>query len=300
MKAIRTSLVAQSRIMPWRERFNSAVLAIWGLPASNVLVQKPKTASAKPTLSTPLPKRKIFPFASLPAELKNAIYIYALTDANSVFLVSKRKQHRRTVKRDTPHALLTSSCGYYHRGRFMHPRPAESDATSTLRTLVPNLLLVNRQIYSEAQPILYGQNAFALEDTMALHAFLANIGPRNVAALADVTIKGWGYTKAHKALNYPALTLLAGAVDLKRLKIDCRISWYTCPKKIAMQVYREAFHWLKAIGVAKRKRDAALEVIEIREENFSASIYGTVSVKDLPSHQEQMENFREVLSHLLR
>lgn len=181
----------------------------------------------------------------------------------------------------------------------MHPRPAESDA-STLATLVPNLLLVNRQIYSEAQPILYGQNAFALEDTMALHAFLANIGPRNVAALADVTIKGWGYTKAHKALNHPALTLLAGAVNLKRLKIDCRISWYTCPKKIAMQVYRDAFHWLKAIGVAKRKRDAALEVIEIREENFGASIYGTVSVKDLPSHQEHMENFREMLSHLLR
>jgi hypothetical protein len=252
-------------------------------------------------LSKPLPKRKIFPFNSLPAELKNTIYNHALTDPNGVFLISKLKHYRRIVKRDV---FNGTNYGHYGRRRYAQPQPAsdsDSDSASvTLPTLVPNLLVLNHQIYSEAQPILYGSNEFILEDTTALYRFLANIGPRNAAVLVDVTIKGWGQSKAHKALNHPAFTLLASAVNLRRLHLDCRIGWYGSPTRLAMQVYRDAFHWLEAVGSAKGKWDAALQVIEVHEENFNGCAYRHVSVQTKPSYEEQMEVFRNELRKLWR
>jgi hypothetical protein len=204
------------------------------------------------------------------------------------------------VKRVLPNAINSSSYGGYRRRGYLQALLASgSDSDSdpnTLPALVPNLLALNRQIYSEAQPILYSSNAFTLEDTTAMHSFLANIGPRNAAMLADVTIKGWGYSKGHKALNHPAFTLLASAVNLRRLHLDCRITWYSTPKRIAMQVYRDAFHWLEAFGSAKGKWDAALEVIEILNENFDQVRYSQVKL----SYEEQMKVFQNELRKLLR
>jgi hypothetical protein len=205
------------------------------------------------------------------------------------------------VKCVLPNAINPSSYGGYRRRGYLQPRPASGSGSDsapiTLPAFVPNLLVLNHQIYSEAQPILYGSNAFTLEDTTAMHSFLANIGPRNAAMLADVTIKGWGYSKAHKALNHPAFTLLASAVNLRRLHLDCRISWYSTPKRVAMQVYRDAFHWLEAVGTAKGKWDAALEVVEVLEENFDESQrYSQVKL----SHEEQMAAFQNELRKLLR
>lgn len=177
-----------------------------------------------------------------------------------------------------------------------------SDANSAsipLPALVPNLLTLNHQIYNEAQPVLYGGNAFMLEDTRALHSFLANIGAGNVAALADVTIKGWGHSKAHKAWNHPAFTLLVGAVNLRRLHLDCRIGWYSSPAKVAMQVYRDAFHWLEAVGSAKGKWDAALDVMEILEDNFMKQ-YLAVSSQPKLGHGGHMQIFQNELRNLLR
>jgi hypothetical protein len=166
----------------------------------------------------------------------------------------------------------------------------------TLRSLVPSLLALNHQIYSEAQPILYSSNAFILEDTTALHNFLADIGSRNTVALADITIKQWGYSAAHKALNYPAFTLLAGAVNLRRLHLDCLMGRSTDPKRVAMQVYRSSFHWLEAVGSAKGKWDAAVDVIEIREESFHDPWHPRATT----SHDEQMGVFQNELRKLLR
>lgn len=165
-----------------------------------------------------------------------------------------------------------------------------------------NILLLNREIYAEAQPILYASNAFAVEDTTALHAFLANIGPKNCATIADVTISGWGYTKAHKALNHPAFTLLANAVNLTRLHIDCRISW-SGPKHAARQLYRDGFHWLEAMGVAKGNFDAAVGIIEIQEihgDNFNQYYRYGVEPKEKPTEEELLEEFRGELRKLLR
>jgi hypothetical protein len=144
-------------------------------------------------------------------------------------------------------------------------------------------------------------NAFVLEDTTALHSFLATIGPRNSVLLADVTIKAWGYSKAHKALNHPAFTLLVNAVNLRRLHLDCRLHWRSNPKSVAMQVYRDGFHWLEAVGVAKGKFDAAVEIIELLPDSLNSRWYGAGSGGPAkPSHEEQMKLFRNELTKLLR
>lgn len=170
----------------------------------------------------------------------------------------------------------TNSLGYYCRGRSGYgsgSQSLEASANTTLPTLVPNILLLNQATYAEAQPILYAGNTFAVEDTMAMHAFLAIIGPKNRATITDLTVRGWGYTKAHKALNHPAFTLLADAVNLKRLHLDCEISWGG-PKRIAKQLYRDAFHWLEAMGTGKGAFDAAVDIIEMPPYYLNRTIYG--------------------------
>ena len=185
---------------------------------------------------------------SLPAELRNQIYGLALTDPDGIFLVSKTKRYRRTVVRTVPFNSVTNN----------HHWTAP----------VPNLLLLNEAIYAETQPILYAGNTFVVEDTMAMYAFLANIGPRNRANITDLTVDRWGYSKTHKALNRPALTMLADAVNLRRLNLDCKIAWGLHPKRIAKQLYRDGFHWLEAWGAAKGKFDAGVDIVEIAGRNL--------------------------------
>ena len=232
---------------------------------------------------------------SLPAELRNQIYALALTDPNDICLVSKTKRYRRTVERSLSCSDKSYSRNYYR--RHTPSQSSEGTADVTLPDLVPNLLLLNQAIHAESQPILYAGNTFAVEDTTAMHAFLAKIGPKNRATITDLRIKGWGYTKAHKALNHPALTMLVDAVNLEHLHLDCQIGWGGGPKKIAKQLYRDGFYWLEAVGTGKRKCDAAVEIIEIANEYLTRNIYFGVG-RD-PKPDELMEEFRAELRRLL-
>lgn len=184
---------------------------------------------------------------------------------------------------------------------WQSPSPTASSGPSPkLRTLIPKILLLNKQIYSETQPILYGGNAFAFEDTTAMHAFLANIGDKNCGTLTDLTIKGWGYTKAHKALNHPAFTMLARAVSLTHLHIDCRIAWGCDPRRIARQLYRDGHHWFEAVGLAKGKSDAAIDIIEVCKTSLQPVGGGYYGVSPKKSSEETLEEFRGELRKLLR
>ena len=130
------------------------------------------------------------------------------------------------------------------------PLPSSDDESTPakLMSMVPNLMLLNKQVYAETQPLLYSANDFVLEDTTALHTFLASIG-YNVATLKDLTINGWGHTKAHKAMNFPALTLLAGATKLERIEFNCDVS-YGGAFNVAKQLYRDGHLWFEARGLA--------------------------------------------------
>lgn len=260
--------------------------------------KRKKLKTSRITISDkPLPKRKIFPFTSLPAELKNQIYALVLTDPNGMYLISKTKRFRRTVQRSVmpPDSVITD---FRRRNRNYYLATLDPSDTS-VPALVPNILLLNQAIYAETQPILYAGNTFSVEDTTAMHAFLSVIGPKNRATITDLTIKAWGYARAHKALNFPAFTMLVGAVSLTRLHLDCKIAWGG-PKKVAKQLYRDGFHWLEAMEAAKGSSKAAVDVVEISEKDLGVNYRHRWSAEVVEeSGQERMEQFRAELRKML-
>ena len=187
---------------------------------------------------------------------------------------------------------------YYRRGRNRWYADLDASETS-LPALVPNILLLNQAIYAETQPILYAGNTFSVEDTTAMHAFLSIIGPKNRATITDLSIKAWGFTRAHKALNFPAFTMLVGAVSLTRLHIDCHIIWGG-PKKVAKQLYRDGFHWLEAVGAAKGSFDAAVDLVEVSEKYLGHTYRGSYYTEIVEETvEERMEHFRVELRKML-
>ena len=71
---------------------------------------------------------------SLPPEIKNMIYEYALISEFEVPLVSKTKNHRSTLQIDVP----------------SHYRPS----------FAAGIITVNREIHAKTQAILYENNCF--------------------------------------------------------------------------------------------------------------------------------------------
>ena len=222
------------------------------------------------TVAKPPPKRKIFPFKELPPELKNKIYFAALTNgAEDVVLASKTRQYRRTVHFATADDLQSPSRRY----RRLYAQSDTQNVTLTKPSFVPNLLALNLEIHVEVYPILYGSNTFVMADTSALHAFCANIGIKNCAALKDVTIKGWGFSTGHKAFNHPAITILFSAVNLERLHLECAIHGWGSMKQVARQFFRDGHHWLESVGTAKGRKDVAVDVLTLGEKNLKY-VYG--------------------------
>lgn len=221
-----------------------------------------------------LPKKKIFPFEKLPAELKNKIYFAALINGSEeVILASKTRQYRRTVHFATADDLKGTR---RYRRWYLAPQPSTTSTVSITRpSLAPNLVVLNRQIYGEANPILYGSNSFTLADTSALHAFCANIGPKNCALLKEVSIKEWGFSTGHKAMNHPALTMLASAVNLDHLYLECAIHSWGSMQQVARQFFRDGHHFLEYLGSAKGRRDAAVEIVSLGEKNLKHTYSGT-------------------------
>ena len=140
----------------------------------------------------------------------------------------------------------------------------------TLTALAPVLLCVSKAVMAEAQPVLYGDNDFVFEDTVALHAFLANIGSTNVASLTDITVNGWGTSAALRGSNHPALTLLVPAVKLERFLVNCKIH-YGNEGQVARQLFKDGHHWLEARGErAVMAVDMAEKFFTVNKSTFSA------------------------------
>ncbi|KAL8685318.1 MAG: hypothetical protein Q9224_005864 [Gallowayella concinna] len=208
------------------------------------IIKKAKVA-ATTVITRPLPKKKIFPFLSLPPELKNKIYDYALVCENELDLISSIISLRRVVRLGDTEIVQINPWSIVYR------QPS----------LRANLLLLNKQMHAETQPILYGANRFALEEMKTLHTFCSQIGPKNCASLQQLSIKSSG---SIKYANYAAFATLASAVNLTRLDIDCEVYQNSHPgKKLARGFYREAHLWLEAVGTAKGRRDAAVELLNV-------------------------------------
>ncbi|KAL9039475.1 MAG: hypothetical protein Q9180_002505 [Flavoplaca navasiana] len=216
-----------------------------------------KRAKATSLVQLPIPLRKeqMFPFASLPPELRNKIYAYALISDEPIHLISRRRHNcRHTVALGDTDSFgkdsLRSPYGYMHH----HSNPSIQKPS-----LVPSFLALNQQINAEAQLMLYGANIFAVEDMIALHTFLARIGVKSRKTLKQLSIKNF-YTTPDMA--YPAFVLLADAVDLTCLEMDCPIA----PGKgdqIGRAFWCEAQQWIQSVGLRKGRCDAALDNVKL-------------------------------------
>lgn len=234
---------------------------------------------------------KTFPFLELPPELRNKIYGYCLVDPDEIVLRSKTKNFRRSIVR-------TDSEGV---GVRKEPR----------QELRPAILAVCSQIYEEASPLLYGQSIH-VDDTMTLHAFIACTSHRNRLLLREIVVHSWGMGRgAHKAMNHPALTLLATCTNLEHVFFACQIHWGSYHrnentiKLVARQLYRDGFHFLEAIGAARGNQDAAIDVVEIHENHYGQFPGGILAGfpdedQKYAAMESDREAFRDELKKLLR
>lgn len=252
--------------------------------------QKRKAVAPKP-----LPKTKIFPFLELPGEIKNMIYSYALIDPTGINLVGTFKHRRRTVERVSGELHNNISHGNNWsaarlndglRGRYEVPA-----------TLAPSLLLANKQIYQEARDILYS-NQFVFGDSFALYNFMLNLSPTGAKQLQHLRIKEWCYGRGMKGYNHSCFAALVQATNIKTLRFDSLSGWSSDPKGSASKLYRDAFPWLEAVGAAKGKADAAVDMLTFKDELFDYA-YWHQSVRRTVSGEEKRDQCLEQLRHLL-
>jgi hypothetical protein len=177
----------------------------------------------------------------------------------------------------------------------------------TPNSVSPNLLAVSKTIYAEAASFLYGQR-ISVADNYTLLSFLNQIGRQHTSMLREVSIKKWCSGRAHRSINFPAMTLLASATNLELLDIDCAFGYFSSyygrkkqsiPNRVARKAFRDCYPWFEAIGKEKGKADAAVEMIQIHESNFGRN-YSRGNDVEEPEMDENLEGFRQELRRLLK
>ncbi|CAO2655170.1 Nn.00g102340.m01.CDS01 [Neocucurbitaria sp. VM-36] len=247
------------------------------------------------TTSRPLPKRQIFPFMKLPAEIRNMVYAYALIDPSGINLVATFKHKRRTVERVSEETQSNvASRFYYQPGRLNDEVRAKCEVPISL---APSLLAVSKQVHYEAREVLYS-NEFIFADTFALYNLLINLGPSGAKQLKTLRLLGWGYGRAMKAYNHACFAVLAWATNITAFHIDCTTGWRQSPKSSAEQIYRDAFPWLEAVGRETGTVDAAIDIIKVNVETFETRHWNGTSQVIIPG-QQNYAKFKAALSKLL-
>jgi hypothetical protein len=202
----------------------------------------------------------------LPAEIRNMIYSYTLTDPDGINLMGTFKHQRRTVERISAE-LLTQMTGTYRRPTRRYGQGAQDAGTEPV-SLVPSLLAVCKQIYSEGRDFLYG-NELVFADSFALYCFMLNISSAGAKQLQHLRLLEWAHGRGMKGYNHSCFAVLVQATNLKTFRLDSSSSWARSPKLAAAKLYRDAFPWLEAIGAAKGKANAGVDVLRLDPEEFN-------------------------------
>lgn len=225
-----------------------------------------------------------FRFLDLPPELRDMIYEMALTDVSGVALVPDTRNYRRTVSRGKVYGHDAYRRSPWYRSRRL--KDGVKEIAPIESRFVPALLAVNKQIHAESINSLYSQH-FVFQDTVTMHNFLATIGSRNHQRLQHLEIMGWGHSGVSKANNHSALTLLAGATNLKSLAFCCDVKYYSDkPRWIARRLYRDGHHFLEAYGSSNGRKDAAVDTIHLGMQTFQ-SLWSDVDLE--PEKHNELE-----------
>jgi hypothetical protein len=233
-----------------------------------------------------------------------------LSDDSDIYITSTTKGYRRVSKRCTqPDCVPQFSRHRYGNYRRFHGNDSEDEEESPARTpnsFSPNLLAVSKTIYAEAASFLYGQRII-VADNYALLSFLNQIGHQHTSMLRKISIKEWCSGRAHRSINFPAMTLLASATNLELLDIDCAMGYFSSyygrkkqsvPNRVARKAFRDCYPWFEAIGKVKGNADAAVDMIRVHESNFGRN-YTRGNDGEKPEMHENLEGFRKELRRLL-
>jgi hypothetical protein len=269
-----------------------------------------------PKNSKPFSRHQIFPFMyviihpsfyhpinnyrKLPAELRNRIYELALCDEDAVYVSSKTKGYRRVAKRCVRGDFGSQFNNYRYHNRNDNSQEEEEIEPTTFS---PNLLAVSKTIHAEAASFLYTQ-PITVADNYALLTFLNQIGPQHASMIREITITSWCFSRSHKSINYPAMSMLGAITNVERLNINCSVGYFryyswnrakkiACAVRVARKIFRDCHPWLEAIGQAKGDVTAGIEMLAIdKKKNFDGSSDASMN--------EQMDLFKKELSRLLR
>ncbi|PSN70496.1 hypothetical protein BS50DRAFT_488573 [Corynespora cassiicola Philippines] len=225
----------------------------------------------------PRPQNKIFPFLSLPAELRNRIYEECLPDPTQLpeqyehngaefWIQFRQKQLRRSF--NVIEALDTDSYEWDQ----LEPGP---------KRLGMNLLAVCKQIYDEMAPMFYRQR-LVFQDPDALISFTSHLSPRTAKLIRHMEIRTWGNTRTRKNRGFLAMTMLGakGVTNLEVLRISCALdhfyssSWgrnkgqhVPIPKRVAKKAYRDCHVWLEAVAVASGDYLKGADILQLGSED---------------------------------
>jgi hypothetical protein len=156
----------------------------------------------------------------------------------------------------------SSTSGDDHSGHAKKtPKEPRGPATD-ITPLVPSLLAVCKQINQDAGDLLYSHHFYA-EDPLTLHSFMVDICPRVAARLKHIDLMNWVHARGHKSYNHTCFTALMPAINLVSFNTHGYLRCGESAKHIAIQMYRDAFPWLEAVGRAKGRIDAGVDVFNI-------------------------------------
>ncbi|TKA81983.1 hypothetical protein B0A49_00478 [Cryomyces minteri] len=257
---------SESRITPFGEtvtRFRH--VATWDswqrLPVNPVTLKDGSFKGRQVIFLDLMAPVKPFPFESLPAEIRNKIYLLTLRYDNLIISRSKRRERLKRNKEKL-------------RGL---------DQRAPLA-----LLQVNKAIREEASSVFYGFNTFQMDTTKTLLHFLEFIGDHR-RFLSNIVLAGTsGYdTKAPEALN-----LLADATHLRRLLFyqgvkAHGIGWHD----FARTIHRDCGRLIAATDRTRQENAGPGSVIDFRFQDygFVCGIH-----REYQAHNEPVENFLAV------
>lgn len=210
----------------------------------------------------PLPKRKIFPFLSLPRELRDMIYEHAVGTPAIIVERPPASQDESPTSGDEnstqpsppppPPTAYVSKVIQIAADEFRYRRRAVRRQRYQEAPIVTALLGVCRQIHAEAAPVLYSATRFEFYDPAALHTFVAGLSRPTRALLRDVKLKEWFYRRSYcRAYNHAAFAVMAeGCTGVRSFRF-CTGTWEKQPKWEARRIYRYAYPWLDSLVAAK-------------------------------------------------
>tara|TARA_R110002003_G_scaffold70_3_gene6311 strand:- start:17614 stop:18612 length:999 start_codon:yes stop_codon:yes gene_type:complete len=225
---------------------------------SGLLTPEPSTLSESQLpdaldAKAPLSPRHIFPFMSLPAELRLHVYAMALVRPTPLYLHAQRPAQSDEQDSASASAMpvsIANTINTSHSSPALPRRPPRASSSSPERPrqhdpIVPAILRLNKQIHKEARQLLYAENVFTLSLSSGIHT-LSTLHQRSRSLIK------------HVILTIPSHhDILDGFADLVRLGL--RYCWGLKSFKIILQaslpddgrvsgatsVYANAFHILR-------------------------------------------------------